>query len=68
MPREKEGYRDMISVLIEKKHLPLFLNKGQACEVLGISRDHLAKLIAEGEIKVTENKISLGSIARCVCG
>ena len=68
MAREKEGYRDMLMFLNETKKLPLLLNRGQACEALGISRDYLAVLIAKGDIKLLNSKIPIGSVARYLCG
>lgn len=68
MPKEKAGYRDMLMFLSEDKKAPLLLNRGQACELMGISRDHLAEMIYKGEIKLSENKIPIGSIARYLCG
>lgn len=68
MAREKPNYRDMLSFLAETKDLPLLLNRGQACKVMGISRDHLAVLIIEGKIVVDNNKIPIGSVARYLCG
>lgn len=68
MPREKEGYRDMLAFLNENKKLPLLLSRGQACEAMGVSRDYLAVLIAKGDIKLSESKIPIGSLARYLCG
>ena len=68
MAREKEGYREMLMFLSETKKLPLLMNRGQACEALGISRDYLAVLIAKGHIKLSGNKIPLGSVAGYLCG
>lgn len=68
MPREKEGYRDMLAFLNENKKLPLLLSRGQACEAMGVSRDYLAILIAKGDIKLSDSKIPIGSLARYLCG
>ena len=68
MPREKEGYREMLMFLNESKSLPLLMDRGQACEALGISRDYLAKLIAKGDIRLERNKIPIRSVAKYLCG
>lgn len=68
MPLEREGYRDTLAFLTTTKNLPMLINRKQACEVLGVSRDYLGKLIAKGEIKLSNSKITLGSLARYLCG
>ena len=68
MSREKEGYREMLVFLNETKKLPLLMDRGQACEALSVSRDHLARLIAKGSISLDKNKIPIGSVARYLCG
>lgn len=68
MAMEKAGYRDMLMFLSETKKLPLLINRGQACEALNVSRDYLAILIKRGDIKLSGSKITLGSMARYLCG
>lgn len=66
MPREKEGYRQMLEML-SKDH-PLLMSKKEACPVLGISLPHLNKLIAQNKIKYDNGKIPIGSLASYLCG
>ncbi len=66
MAREKENYREMLAFLTQR--YPMLLNKGQAIEVLGISRPHLRKIIAKGHIKEQDGKIPIGSVASYLCG
>ncbi|MBQ8390941.1 MAG: hypothetical protein IJX50_00140 [Clostridia bacterium] len=44
------------------------LSRKEAQEVLGVSHTHLAKMINRGHIKLIDNKIPLGSVARYLCG
>lgn len=67
MAREKEGYREMLLFLSVDKKLPALANKVQICEALGISRDYLDKLIAKGDISLSSNKVTIGSVARFLC-
>ena len=68
MAREKEGYRDMLYFLSEVKKLPLAMNKGQVCDALNVSREHLSVMISKGHIKVVDSKIPIGSVANYLCG
>lgn len=67
MAREKENYREMLLFLNVNKKIPLLMSRGQACEVMGISRDYLSMLISKGKIKLSENKIPIGSVANYLC-
>lgn len=66
MPREKEGYREMLSILMEK--YPATLSRTQAGEALSVSQPHLRKLIQRKHIAVKDGKIPIGSIASYLCG
>lgn len=66
MAREKEGYRDMLVLLLEK--YPATLSRVQAGEILSISQPHLRKLIQKKHITVKDGKIPIGSIASYLCG
>ncbi len=68
MPREKANYRDMLSFLVHDCRMPLLMNKIQAASTLGISRNKLDELIADGSIAIDNNKIAIGSVARYLCG
>lgn len=67
MPREKEGFRDVLSLLIEKNY-PAMLTKTQAGEILGVSQPHLRKMIQRNHIVVVDGKIPIGSVASYICG
>lgn len=69
MGREKEGYREMLYILNEQK-IPKMLSRKKASEVIGISREKVAELIARGALEVDKatNKIPIGSVARYLCG
>lgn len=64
--REKQGYRDMLSLLMER--YPNTLTRTQAAECLGISRQYLGEIIQKGHIKIQDSKIPIGSIASYLCG
>ena len=66
MPREKEGYRDMLSILMER--YPMLLTKKQVCEILDLSFQTVCKLIAKGKLTCDAGKIPIGSLARYLCG
>ena len=66
MPREKEGYREMLALLCAKH--PMLMSKKEACPILGISIPHLNKLIAQDKITYDNGKIPIGSIAKYLCG
>lgn len=66
MPREKEGYREILMFISEKYGMTL--QKKEACEALGVSLPHLNKMIKQGEIKFTYGKIPIGSIVSYLCG
>lgn len=66
MPREKEGYRDMLSILMEQ--YPMLLTKKEVCEMLGLSFNTLAKLIARGKLTCDAGKVPIGSLAKYLCG
>lgn len=65
MAREKSGYREMLSMLMEK--YPALLTQGQAAEVLGCSPRHMYDIIKRGHIKVKDGKIPIGAIASYLC-
>lgn len=65
MPREKQGFREILELLMEK--YPMILSKGEACDALGCSRDRLQSLIVRGSIKVKDGKIPIGAIASYLC-
>lgn len=64
---EKQGYREMLAFLSERGY-KMTLSRKEAQEVLGVSHTHLAKMISRGHIKLIDNKIPLGSVARYLCG
>lgn len=66
MPREKEGYRDMLIILLEK--YPPTMSRTQAAEALGVSRPHLNKIIQKQHLKIQDGKIPIGSVASYLCG
>ena len=65
MAREKEGYREMLSMLMEK--YPALLTNGQAAEALGCSRRHFYNIVKRGHIKVKDGKVPIGAIASYLC-
>lgn len=65
MAREKDGFRELLEILMEK--YPMLLSKGEACDALGCSRDHLRTVIMRGHIKVKDGKIPIGAIASYLC-
>lgn len=65
--REKEHYREYLMDLHEQG-VPRVLSKTEAAEVLGISRQKLYRLIADGQIRIKGNTITDGEIARFLCG
>ena len=66
MPREKEGYREILSALMER--YPLLLTRTQTAQALGIGRSTLAEIIRKKHIKVQDGKIPVGSLANYLCG
>lgn len=68
MPREKQGYREMLCFLINDKNLPMTLTKKQAAAVLDVSITHLNTIISKGHLKIQDGKIPIGSIASYLCG
>ena len=68
MGREKEGYRDMLTYLLNDKGLPMTLTKKQVQDELNISRSFLDKLLRKGLIKESGGKIAIGSVASYLCG
>lgn len=67
MAREKEGFREVLSFLMEKEY-PAMLTRVQVGEILGISQPHLRKLIQKKHIAVCDGKIPIGSVASYICG
>ena len=65
MPREKEGFREILAMLMEK--YPPTLSKCKAAEALGCSRSHLQTIISRGKIKPKDGKIPIGAIASYLC-
>lgn len=65
MSREKEGYREILSVLMEK--YPALLTNSQTAEVLGCSPRHVYDVIKRGHLKVKDGKIPIGAIASYLC-
>lgn len=70
MAREKEGYRDMLSFLLNERGAPNLLSRSKAANVIGCSRTTIGNLIANGTLTVDTltNKILIGSVARYLCG
>lgn len=68
MAREKQNYRDTLSFLVNEKGVPMVMSKKRAAVILGVSRTKLNEMIADGNIAVDNNKITVGSIARYLCG
>ena len=66
MAREKQGYRDILSMLMEQ--YPATMTRLMAAEILNVSPKHLRKIIKKGHIKVQDGKIPIGSIASYLCG
>jgi len=64
---EKQGYREMLGFLTDKGY-GMTLSKKETQELLNVSHTHLAKIIARGHIKIVDNKIPIGSVARYLCG
>lgn len=67
MPREKQGYRQMLEYLIEKG-TPMTSTRQQAAKTLGVSKPVLDALIRRGVIKCVCDGIPIGSIASYLCG
>ena len=65
MAREKDGFRELLEILMEK--YPLTLSRDEACNVLGCSPRHLYNIIQRGHIKVKDGKIPIGAIASYLC-
>ena len=61
MAREKEGYRVMLSILLEK--YPPTMTRNQAAEALGVSLPHLRRIIQKNHITIQDGKIPVGSVA-----
>ena len=66
MAREKQGYRDMLYILMEK--YPATMTRGMVAQVIGVSPRHLSEIIKKGHIKVQDGKIPIGSVASYLCG
>lgn len=66
MAREKDGYRDMLVLLMEQ--YPMTLSKTQAARALNIGKEKLYELIRKKHITVQDGKIPIGSIASYLCG
>ena len=66
MPREKEGYREILMFMSEKYGMTL--QKKEACEALGVSMPHLNKMIKQGAIKFSCGKVPIGSMVSYLCG
>lgn len=66
MGREREGYRDTLSLLLQEHSM--LISKKEASKILGISFNSLAKLIARGKISCDGGKVLICSIARYLCG
>lgn len=65
MGREKEGYREILEMLMEK--YPVLLTNVQAAEVLGCSRRHFYDIVKRGHIKIKDGKVPIGAIASYLC-
>lgn len=50
------------------KTYPFLLGKIDVAKILGISRVTLDRKISKGQIKLVDNKISLSSVAKYLCG
>lgn len=66
MPREKEGYRDILMFLMER--YPATMSRKQAAEAMGMSTRQLYRVIQKKHIKVQDGKIPVGSVASYLCG
>ena len=66
MAREKQGYRDMLSLLMEK--YPATMTKRTAAVAVGVSYSHMCEIVKKGHIKVQDGKIPIGSVASYLCG
>lgn len=66
MPREKEFYRERLSVLRESG-VPPVMTKTEAAKVLGISVSKLYRLIAAGYIETKGTSITDGALAKYLC-
>lgn len=64
--REKEGYRDMLMILMSQ--YPNMMSKSEAAAALSVSRSHLNEIIRKGHIKVSDGKIPIGSVTSYLCG
>lgn len=67
MGREKANYRDMLYFLNTNCNMPPLVSRKDAAKILGISHQKLSEYIADGDIKIKNNKISIGAIARLLC-
>lgn len=67
MPREKEGYRDMVALLMEQGYEGM-IDKKDAAKIIGRSDEYINTLISKGKLKVVCKKIPIGSIASLLCG
>lgn len=65
MAREKDGFRELLEILMEK--YPPTLSREAACEAIGCSPRHLYNIIKRGHIKVKDGKIPIGAIASYLC-
>ena len=69
MPREKDGYRDMLQFLKEEyPDLGLLASRRTVATVLKVSKDTVKKYIREGKLSEVNGKIPIMSIARLLCG
>ena len=64
--REKEGYREMLLILMEK--YPNTMTRAVAAAALDVSVRHLNEIIRAGHIKISDGKIPIGSVASYLCG
>ena len=69
MPREKEGYREMVEYLQTVRHCPDSMNISQTAKFLGKSRPWVYNAISRGALKQNATgEIAVGAIARYMCG
>jgi len=63
---KKIQYEGILKLLSEK--YPFLLSKVDVAQILGMSRNTLDVKIREGKIKATDGKISIGTVAKYLCG
>lgn len=69
MPREREGYREMIEYLQTVRNCPDSMNISQTATFLGKNRTWVYNAIRKGALKQKETgEITVGAIARYMCG